>query len=73
MLCVRGASVVFLFLYPLIVPAGGFGFVSQARPFGRMHFSNHSLKLAAGALVVCVFRIHSNQLNISLLKSCAFV
>lgn len=54
MRCVLGASVVFLFLYPLIVPAGGFGFVSQARPFGRMHFSNHSLKLAAGALVACV-------------------
>ena len=52
--CVLGASVVFLFLYPLIVPAGGFGFVSQARPVGRMHSSNHSLKLAAGALVACV-------------------
>ena len=52
--CVAGASVVFLFLYPLIMPAGGFGFVSQARPFGRMRFSSHPLKLAAGALVVCV-------------------
>ena len=52
--CVAGASVVFLFLYPLIISAGGFGFVSQTRPLGRMHFSTHSLKLAAGALVVCV-------------------
>ena len=52
--CVPGAFVVFMFLHPFIMPAGGFGFVSQTRPLGRMHVSNSFLKLAAGALVVCV-------------------
>ena len=52
--CVAGAVVVFLFLYPFIMPADGFGFVSQTRPLGRMHVSVRFLELAAGALVVCV-------------------
>ena len=55
--CVAGASVVFLFLYPFIMPAGGFGFVSQTRPLGRMCCSvrfSKPLILAARALVLFV-------------------